>query len=79
MNQVDDIQVGKRYRVQPSHFHRTFIGNVKSVDGSTIVFEIENFELCDEGKVDDSRLITVDTVDVKSPMDSSYFFSWKIG
>lgn len=75
MNQVSSIQVGERYRVQPSHFHRPFIGKVKNVDGPTIVFEIENFELCDREKIEDSRLIIVDIVDVKYSMDSSYFFS----
>lgn len=75
MNTLENIQVGERYKVQPSHFHRTFIGNVKSVDGAGIVFEVENYELVDQEKIDDSRLVTVDIADVKYPMSNNYFFS----
>ncbi|GAA5423243.1 hypothetical protein [Tetragenococcus halophilus] len=75
MNTLENIQVGERYKVQPSHFHRTFIGNVKSVDGASIVFEVENYELVDQEKIDDSRLVTVDIADVKYPMSNNYFFS----
>ncbi|AYW48792.1 hypothetical protein C7K38_10620 [Tetragenococcus osmophilus] len=75
MNQVEAIQVGERYKVQPSYFHRPFIGRVNDVSGSTIVFEVENFELCDQEKIEASRIITVDVTDVKHPMNSNYFFS----
>ncbi|AOF49032.1 hypothetical protein [Tetragenococcus halophilus] len=75
MNVIENIQVGERYKVQPRHFHRTFIGNVKSVEGSTIVFEVENYDLVDQEKVDESRLVTVDISDVKYSMKNNYFFS----
>lgn len=75
MNVIENIQVGERYKVQPRHFHRAFIGNVKSVEGSTIVFEVENYDLVDQEKVDESRLVTVDISDVKYSMQNNYFFS----
>ncbi|BAK94964.1 MULTISPECIES: hypothetical protein [Tetragenococcus] len=75
MNQVEAIQVGERYKVQPSYFHRPFIGRVNDVSGSTIVFEVENFELCDQEKIEASRLITVEFADVKHSMINNYFFS----
>lgn len=75
MNQVEAIQVGQRYKVQPSYFHRAFIGKANNVSGSTIVFEVENFELCDQEKIEASRLITVEFADVKHSMINNYFFS----
>ncbi|MDN6147032.1 MAG: hypothetical protein L0K95_13815 [Tetragenococcus koreensis] len=75
MNQVEAIQVGERYKVQPSYFHRPFIGRVNNVGGSTVVFEVENFEVCDQEKIEASRLITVDVADVKYSMNNNYFFS----
>ncbi len=75
MNQVEAIQVGQRYKVQPSYFHRPFIGKVNDVSGSTIVFEVENFELVDQEKIETSRLVSVNIADVKHPMNSNYFFS----
>jgi len=75
MNQVEAIQVGQFYKVQPSYFHRPFIGKANNVNGSTVAFEVENFELRDQGKIGASRLITVDVTDVKNPMNNNYFFS----
>ncbi|GBD80814.1 hypothetical protein [Tetragenococcus halophilus] len=75
MNQVEAIQVGQRYKVQPRYFHRPFIGKVKNVSGSNIVFEVENYEFVDQKKIEASRLINVDVTDVKHPMNNSYFFS----
>ncbi|KFN91006.1 hypothetical protein TMUPMC115_1625 [Tetragenococcus muriaticus PMC-11-5] len=75
MSQVEAIQVGQRYKVQPSYFHRPFIGKVKNVSGSNIVFEVENYEFVDQKKIDGSRLVTVDIADVKQSLNNNYFFS----
>ncbi|GAA3014031.1 hypothetical protein [Tetragenococcus solitarius] len=75
MNIIENIQIGERYKVQPSHFHRPFIGIVKKVEDTDITFEVENFEFVDQEKINDDRLITVDIADVKYPMNQNYFFS----
>lgn len=75
MNIVEEVQIGERYKVQPSHFHRPFIGSVKSMDGAEIIFEVENFEFVDQAKINSDRLVTVGIADVKYPMNRNYFFS----
>lgn len=75
MSQVEEIKIGERYKVQPSYFHRSFIGRAKSIKGDSIVFEIENSELCDRDKINDDKLIKVSLADVKYQMKNNYFFS----
>ncbi|HLQ40113.1 MAG TPA: hypothetical protein VK118_04040 [Tetragenococcus sp.] len=75
MSQVEEIQIGERYKVQPSYFHRAFIGRAKSIKDHSIIFEIENSELCDRDKINDDHLITVELADVKYALKNNYFFS----
>jgi hypothetical protein len=51
MVQVKEIVVGERYEVQPKNFHRGVIGTVTRVENGSILLKVENYDICDRGKV----------------------------
>ncbi len=75
MVQVKEIVVGDRYEVQPKNFHRGVIGTINRVEDGSIVIKVENYDICDRGKVNPDRLLEINTSDIKYLIDDSCFFS----
>ncbi|HPJ00525.1 MAG TPA: hypothetical protein PK268_06070 [Enterococcus sp.] len=75
MVQVKEIVVGERYEVQPKNFHRGVIGTVTRVENGSMLLKVENYDICDRGKVNAERLLEVNTSDIKYLIDDSCFFS----
>lgn len=76
MFQLQELKVGERYEVQPSHFHRRFIGKVEKVTDKSVIFEVENYEDCDENKISEDKLVEIsDVFDIKKALGESIFFS----
>ena len=75
MNLYTDVQVGERYEVQPQQCHRGFIGKVKRVAGQTILFKVENYDICDRDQVAEDHLVEANRLDIKYLIKPSCFFS----
>lgn len=75
MIQLQELKVGERYEVQPKGFHRRFIGKVHELNGTSVLFKIENYDNCDQKRVTADKLVEVDALDVKKSVEGTYFFS----
>lgn len=75
MIKLKELQVGERYEVQPKDFHRKFIGKVQRVSDTSVLFKVENYESCDQDKINEDKLVEVGKFDIKHLVGSGCFFS----